>query len=79
MTRVQIIGMLCGLLAAVALAYFAVLAARPQPIASILLSRGYGERGWTQHRLAGRVRLLASAGALLAAAGIVLAVKLFVG
>jgi len=79
MTRNELIGMLCGFLATVALAYFATLAARPRPVARILLTRGYAERGWTQERLATRVRLLALAGAVLAGAAIVLAVKLFVG
>ena len=77
MTRAQMIGSLCGLLTAVALAYFAVLFTQPQPIARILMSRGYADRGWTQERLAGRIRALAAVGALIAATGIVLSVKLF--
>lgn len=79
MTRAQLIGALCALLAACALVYFAILAARPQPIARVLLSRGYEQRGWTQERLANRVRLLGLAGAVLAGAAIVLAAKLIIG
>jgi hypothetical protein len=78
-TRPQIIATLCGVLAAVALAYFALLAANPQPIARVLLPRGYALRGWTQERLARRVRFLALAGAVLSGAAIVLAVKLLIG
>jgi hypothetical protein len=78
-TRSQLVGVLCGLLAVIALAYFGLLAAQPQAIARILLSRGYAERGWTQERLAGRVRVLAILGAVVALAAIVLAVKLSVG
>ena len=79
MTRTQLIGIMCGVLAAVALAYFALLAANPEPIARVLLARGYAERGWTQDRLARRVRLLALAGAVLSGAAMVLAAKLLIG
>jgi len=77
--RTHAIAVLGGLLEAVVLAYFVLLAAKPEPIARILLRRGYQERGWTEQRLAGRVRLIGILGAAVALAAIVLAVAKFVG
>jgi hypothetical protein len=78
-SRTQSIAVLGGVLEALALAYFVLLAARPQPIARILLRRGYEERGWTEERLASRVRLIGVAGAAVAGAAILLAIVKFVG
>ena len=79
MSRTQVLSVLAGVLAAVALAYFAFLGARPAPLAQILLRRGYEETGWTEQRLAARVRLLGVVGCTAALAAIVLAIVKFVG
>lgn len=79
MTRARLIGALGGLVAALVLAYFALLAAKPRPLARILLRRGYEDRGWTEQRLAARIRVLGVAGVLVALAAILLAVAKFVG
>ena len=68
-----------GVLALVALAYFGFIAARPDAFARVLLHRGYEAKGWTEQRLAARVRLLGILGAALALAGILLAVVKIVG
>ena len=79
MNHAHLVGVLCGVLAVIAAAYFALLAARPDPLARVLLSRGYADRGWNPQRLALRIRALGLAGVVLAGAAIVLAVKVFVG
>ena len=79
MTRAQGFALLAGVLAAVALAYFALMAARPAPLARVLLRRGYAARGWTEERLAGRIRVLGVAGAVVALAALGLAVVRVLG
>jgi hypothetical protein len=78
-SRTQMIAVLGGVLEAVALAYFVLFAARPEPIARILLRRGYEQRGWTEARLASRVRLIGVLGAVVALAAILLAIAKFIG
>ena len=73
------IAVLGGVLEAVALAYFLLLAAKPKPFARILLRRGYEGRGWTEKRLSARVRLIGVVGAVIALAAILLAIVRFVG
>jgi hypothetical protein len=68
-----------AILALIALAYFTFIAARPAAFARVLLHRGYEAKGWTEQRLATRVRLLGTLGAGLALAGIVLAIVKIVG
>ena len=79
MNRSQLVATLGGVIAAVALAYFALIAAKPRPLASILLRRGYEERGWNEERLALRLRLLGVVGSALALAAILLAIVKYVG
>ena len=79
MSHAHLVGVVCGVLAVIAAAYFVLLAARPDPLARVLLSRGYADRGWDQQRLALRIRLMGLAGVVLAGAAIVLAVKVFIG
>ena len=56
MSRVQIISIVGVIVALSAGAYFALFAVKPLPLARIMLRRGYEKRGWTEQRLAGRVR-----------------------
>ena len=79
MSRSQLIAAFGGVIAAVALAYFVLIAAKPRPLARILLRRGYEERGWNEGRLVLRLRLLGVVGSALALAAIVLAIVKFVG
>jgi hypothetical protein len=55
----------------VILGYFALLAVSPRPISRVLMSRGYESQGWTEDRLAKRVRVLASVGAAIAVVALV--------
>jgi hypothetical protein len=78
-SRLQGIALLGAFVALLAGAYFATFALKPQPIARILMRRGYEQRGWTEERLTSRVRLLGSLGVILALAAILLAIVKFVG
>ena len=62
-----------GVLELVALAYFALVIWRAEALAAILLRGGYGARGWTEARLASRLRLLGVAGVVVAVAAVVIA------
>jgi hypothetical protein len=77
-SRSQVIFLLAGLAEVLVGAYFVLLAAKPEPIARILMRRGYEKRGWTEKRLAGRVRLIGVVGAVLALAAILLAIAKFI-
>jgi hypothetical protein len=79
MNRSQMIAVLGGVLSAVVLAYFALIVARPDALARVLLRRGYAERGWDEPRLAARMRLIGIAGCVAALAAILLAIVKFVG
>jgi hypothetical protein len=79
MSRAQVLAILGGVLALLVLAYFVLMAARPEPFGRILLARGYEEKGWTEQRLTARVRLLGVVGVVLALAAILLAIVKFVG
>jgi hypothetical protein len=70
---------LLGFLAAVAGAYFGFLVWKAEPLARVLLARGWKERGWNESRLALLLRVLGVVGLLVALAGIVLAVSRIVG
>ena len=70
---------LLSLLALVALAYFAFVFLRAEALAAVLLRARYGERGWTQARLAARLRLLGIAGILVAIVALVIAAMKIVG
>ena len=65
--------MLLGALALFALAYFALVAWRAEVLARILLRRGYQARGWTETRLALRLRIVGVVGAVVALAAVTLA------
>ena len=67
--------MLLGALALFALAYFALVAWRAEVLARILLRRGYQARGWTETRLALRLRIVGVVGAVVALAAVTLAVS----
>lgn len=79
MMRAHLIALVGGFVALIALAYFALLAARPEAFAHILLRRGYEQRGWTEQRLTIRVRALGVLGGVVALAAILLAIVRFVG
>jgi len=79
MTRSHAFVAFAGVLAALAFAYFSLMVARPDALARVLLRRGYEARGWTEVRLATRVRLLGVLGALVALAAILLAIVRIVG
>ena len=70
---------LLGVLELVALAYFALVIWRAESLAAILLRRGYKDRGWTEARLAWRLRLLGVLGVALAIAAIAIAATKVVG
>ena len=70
---------LLGVLALVALAYFALIVWRAESLAAVLLRGGYGARGWTQARLVSRLRLLGAVGVIAALAAVVVAVSKIVG
>jgi hypothetical protein len=70
---------LLSLLALVTLAYFVFVFLRADALAAVLLRARYGERGWTQARLASRLRLLGTAGILVAIAALAIAVTKIVG
>jgi len=78
-SRVQIISIVGVIVALSAGAYFALFAVKPLPLARIMLRRGYEKRGWTEQRLAGRVRFFGVLGVILALAAILLAIVKFVG
>jgi hypothetical protein len=63
----------------VALAYFAFVIWRAEALAAILLRAGYGDRGWTEARLASRLRLLGFVGATVALAAVGVAARKVVG
>lgn len=69
-----VVPVILGLLALVALAYFALIAWRAEEFAGALLHRGWDKRGWTQPRLALRLRLIGIAGVAVAVAAVGLAV-----
>ena len=77
MIRAHIIAILCIVLAAVALGYFGFVFLRSDVFARVLLRRGYEKRGWTEDRLALRIKMLGVAGALVALAAILLALSTF--
>ncbi|HEY5540573.1 MAG TPA: hypothetical protein VIL41_03860 [Coriobacteriia bacterium] len=79
MSRAHLLDLFGGLMAAIVFAYFTLFAVRPRPLARELLRRGYEQRGWTEERLALRLRLLGLLGVALALAAILLAVVKFVG
>ena len=79
MSRVQIISIVGVIVALSAGAYFALFAVKPLPLARIMMRRGYEKRGWTEQRLAGRVRFFGVLGVILALAAILLAIVKFVG
>ena len=79
MSRSQGFAAFAGVLALLALAYFGLMIAQPDALARVLLRRGYEARGWTEQRLALRVRILGVAGAGVALAGILLAIVRIVG
>jgi hypothetical protein len=70
---------LLSLLALLTLAYFVFVLLRADALADVLLRARYGERGWTQARLASRLRLLGTAGILVAIAALAIAVTKIVG
>ncbi len=70
---------LLSLLALVTLAYFVFVLLRADALAAVLLRARYGERGWTQARLASRLRLLAIAGIAVAVVALVIAAAKIVG
>ena len=79
MSRSQAFAAFAGVLAAFALAYFALMIAKQDAMARVLLRRGYEAKGWTEERLTVRVRILGVAGATVALAGILLAIVRIVG
>ena len=66
-----------GLLCVALFAYFALILRRADALASVLLLRGYAERGWTRERLAGRLRLLGIGGCAVSLAGVALVIVRF--
>ena len=79
MSRAQIISIVGVIVALAAGAYFALFAVKPLPLARIMMRGGYEKRGWTEQRLAGRVRFFGVLGVVLALAAILLAIVKFVG
>ena len=79
MTRGQLIALFGGFLGLVAFAYFALIVSRPEPLARVLLRRGYEQRGYTEKQLALRLRVLGVLGVVVALLVILLAVVRFVG
>ena len=77
MIRAHIIAILCIVLALVALAYFVFVFVRSDVFARVLLRRGYEKKGWTEPRLAVRIKMLGAVGALVALAAILLALSTF--
>lgn len=63
-----------ALLAAFAESYFVICTVNAKQLASVLLGRGWSERGWTQERLEKRIRVLSAIGAVLAGIAFVVAV-----
>lgn len=53
---------LLAFLAAIAVAYFALVVWRAGTLSGVLLRRGYADKGWTEERLTKRVRLLGVVG-----------------
>jgi len=79
MSRSQGFAAFAGVLALLALAYFGLMIAQPAALARVLLRRGYEAKGWTEQRLAVRMRILGILGGLVALAGILLAIVRIVG
>lgn len=70
--------LLLAVLELVALAYFAYVIWRAEGLASILMRGGYEARGWTQPKLASRLRLLGIVGVVVAVAAMgIAAMKAF--
>jgi hypothetical protein len=65
--------LLLAVLELVALGYFAFMVWRAEGLATILMRGGYEARGWTQARLASRLRLLGIVGIIAAVAAMVIA------
>jgi hypothetical protein len=78
-SRQQIVAVLGMVLGGVVLAYFWLLAAKPEPLARILLRQRYQDTGWTEQRMVARVRLLGIVGIVSALAVILLAIFKFIG
>lgn len=74
MSQNPLVVSILALLALAATAYFALIAARPGELASILMRRGYEQRGWTLSALTTRLRMLGVAGVIVSAAALGLAV-----
>lgn len=70
---------LLAVLELVALAYFAFVILRAEGLAAILMRGGYEARGWTQAKLASRLRLLGAMGIVVAIAAVVIASMKVVG
>lgn len=70
---------LVAVLAAVAGAYFALMAWRAGTLARVLLPRGYAARGYDERGLTLRLRLLGVLGLVLSAAGLVASIVRIVG
>ena len=68
-----------GVLELVALAYFALVIWRADALAAVLLRGGYAARGWTEPRMASRLRLLGVVGVVVAIAAVVIAVTKVIG
>ena len=60
--------LLLAVLELVALAYFAFMIWRAEGLATILMRGGYEARGWTQEKLASRLRMLGIIGVVVAVA-----------
>lgn len=63
-----------GVLELVAFVYFALVVRHAEPLAAVLLRRGYEARGWTGATLASRLRLIGIVGAAVAIVGVGFAV-----
>ena len=75
-------GLLLGfmaVLAALAFLYFVFLAWRADGLADVLLARGWAARGWSHGRTMLLLRVIGVAGAVLSAAGVVIAISKIVG
>ena len=64
-----------GVLELVALVYFALIIRHAEPLAVVLLRRGYEARGWTLARLAARLRLIGVVGAAIAIIAVGIAIS----
>jgi hypothetical protein len=68
-----------AVLAAIAGAYFVIVAWRAGALARVLLPRGYAARGYDEPGLTLRLRILGCVGAALSVAGVGVAVARIVG